>query len=210
MFTKSAIAASLLLGLGGLIISSTVEAGGTYQRQNWGVSPQAHLYGGASLGLSNQGAFDDGITPGGKVYAGMKFNRMFGAELGYMSLGEAETVTKDSPGGRLDADLTSDMDAIYAVGVGYLPVAPRMELLGKAGVAHWSQDSSKDVKDISEKTTTNDSGLSPLLGLGAQYRVGPNMHIRGEWEHAFGTGTEDTDFETGVDLMSVGVTFSSF
>lgn len=209
MFTKSAIAASLLLGLG-LMVSSVAEAGGNYQKQNWGVSSQAHLYGGASLGLSNQGAFDDGLTLGGKVYAGMKFNRMMGAELGYMHVGEAETVAKDSPGGRLDADLSSDMDAIYAVGVGYLPVAPQMELIGKAGIARWSQDSSKEVKEIAEKSTASDTGISPLIGVGAQYRLSPNMHIRGEWEHAFGTGTEDTDFETGIDLMSVGVTFSTF
>lgn len=209
MFTKSAVAASMLLGLG-LIIASSVEAGGNYQKQNWGVSPQAHLYGGANLGLSNQGAFDDGLTVGGKIYGGMKLNRFLGAELGYMRIGEAEGESKDVPGGRLKADLTSDMDAIYAAAVGYLPVAPHMDLIGKAGVARWSQDNSKDVKDIAEKSSSSDEGISPLIGVGAQYRVGPNMHIRGEWEHTFGAGTEDTDFETGVDLMSVGVTFSTF
>ena len=209
MFTKSAIAASMLLGLG-LVVSSSVDAGGNYQKQNWGVSPQAHIYGGANLGLSNQGAFDDGLTVGGKVYGGMKFNRMFGAELGYMNFGEAETESKDTPNGRLVADLTSNMDAVYAAGVGYLPVAPHMELIGKAGIARWSQESSKDVKEISEKTTATDSGISPLIGVGAQYRVGPNMHVRGEWDHAFGAGAEDTEFETGVDLLSVGVTFSTF
>lgn len=209
MFTKSAVAASMLLGLG-LIITSSVEAGGNYQKQNWGVSPQAHLYGGANLGLSNQGAFDDGLTVGGKIYGGMKLNRFLGAELGYMRIGEAEGESKDAPGGRLKADLTSDMDAIYAAAVGYLPVAPQMDLIGKAGVARWSQDNSKDVKDIAEKSSSSDEGISPLIGVGTQYRVGPNMHIRGEWEHTFGAGTEDTDFETGVDLMSVGVTFSTF
>ncbi|TXH70508.1 MAG: hypothetical protein E6Q83_06450 [Thiothrix sp.] len=209
MFTKSAVVASMLLGLG-LFISSSVEAGGNYQKQNWGISPQAHLYGGASLGLSNQGAFDDGLTAGGKIYGGMKVNRMLGAEVGYMRLGEAEGEGKDSPGGRLKADLTSDMDAVYAAAVGYLPVAQHLDLIGKAGVARWSQDSSKEVKDIAEKSTASDEGISPLIGVGAEYRVGPNMHIRGEWEHAFGAGTEDTDFETGIDLMSVGVTFSTF
>ncbi|WP_298606989.1 outer membrane beta-barrel protein [uncultured Thiothrix sp.] len=209
MFTKSVIVTSMLLGLG-LLMSSSVEAGGSYQKQNWGVSPQAHLYGGGSLGLSNQGAFDDGLTVGGKVYGGMKFNRMLGAEVGYMHIGEAEGESKDTPDGRLKADLTSDMDAIYAAAVGYLPVAPHMDLIGKAGVARWSQDSSKDVKEIAEKSSTTDDGISPLIGVGAQYRVSPNMHIRGEWEHAFNAGTKDTAFETGIDLMSVGVTFSTF
>lgn len=209
MFKKSAVVASALLGLG-LIISSSVEAGGSYQKQNWGVSPQAHLYGGGSLGLSNQGAFDDGLTVGGKIYGGMKFSRLLGAEVGYMRIGEAKGEAKDTPDGRLKADLTSSMDAIYATAVGYLPVAPHMDLIGKAGVARWSQDSSKDVKDIAEKSSASDQGISPLIGVGAQYRVGSNMHIRGEWEHTFGAGTEDTDFETGVDLMSVGLTFSTF
>lgn len=209
MFTKSAVIASMLVGLG-LTIVSSVEAGGNYQKQNWGVSPQAHLYGGASLGLSNQSAFDDGLTLGGKIYGGMKFNRMLGAEVGYMHIGEAEGESKDAPGGRLKADLTSDMDAIYAAAVGYLPVAPHMDLIGKAGVARWSQANSKNVKEIAEKSSSSDEGISPLIGVGAQYRVGPNMHIRGEWEHTFGAGTEDTDFETGVDLLSVGMTFSTF
>jgi hypothetical protein len=209
MFTKSAIAASMILGLG-LMFASTVEAGGTYQKQNWGVSPQAHIYGGASLGASNQGAFDDGTTVGGKVFAGMKFNQMFGAELGYMSLGEAETESKNAPGGRLLTKVTSDLDAIYAAGVGYVPVAPRTQMIGKAGVARWSQDSSRNVINIEEKSTASDSGLSPLIGIGAQYRVAPNMHLRGELEHIFNAGTEDTDQETGVDLLSLGFTFSTF
>lgn len=204
MFTKSAIAASMLLGLG-LVLSTSVEAGGSYQKQNWGVSPQAHLYGGASLSLSNQNAFDE-ATVGGKIYGGMKFNRILGAELGYMHLGEGSTTYKR----RTDFDLTSDMSAIYAAGVGYLPVAPHMELIGKAGLARWSQESTKYDHDIVEKTTASDSGFSPLVGIGAQYRVGSNMHLRGEWEHTFGAGTEDTDLETDIDLLSVGFTFSTF
>ncbi|HPY39841.1 MAG TPA: outer membrane beta-barrel protein [Thiolinea sp.] len=206
MFIKSALAASMLLGLG-LIISSSVEAGGTYQSQNWGISPQTHLYGGASLGIASQGEFDDGQTLGGKVYGGIRLNHMFGAELGYMSLGEAKTNTTT---GRLPTELKSDMDAVYAAGVGYLPVAPHLELMGKAGLARWSQDSSKYITKTEEKSTASDNGISPLLGAGAQYRISQNMHLRGEWEHAFNAGTKDTEFETGLDLFSVGMTFSTF
>lgn len=205
MFTKSAVAVSMLLGLG-LVISTSVEAGGTYQSQNWGISQQTHFYGGASLGVANQNAFEEGTTAAGKLYGGVKLNRMFGAELGYMKLGEVESTSLE---GRLSTNLKSDTSALYAAGIGYMPVAPHLELMGKLGVVSWSQDSSKEIPLIAEKSSQSESGVSPLLGVGAQYRMGQNMQVRGEWERTFNAGAADTEFETDVDLFSVGVTFST-
>ena len=205
MFTKSAIAASMLLGLG-LVISANLEAGGSYQKQNWGIAPPTHFYGGASLGLANQGEFEEGTTAAGKLYGGVKLNRLFGAEFGYMKLGEVESTSLD---GRLSTHLKSDTSALYAAGLGYLPVAPNLELMGKLGAISWSQDSSKEIPLIEERSSQSETGISPLLGVGAQYRVGQNMHLRGEWERAFSAGASDTEFETDVDLFTLGVTFST-
>lgn len=205
MFTKSAIAASMLLGLG-LVLSASVEAGGSYQKQNWGIAQPTHFYGGASLGLANQNEFEEGTTAAGKLYGGVKLNRMFGAEFGYMKLGEVESTSSE---GRLSTHLKSDTSALYAAGLGYMPVAPHLELMGKLGVVSWSQESSKEIPLIAEKSSQSESGISPLLGIGAQYRVGQNMHLRGEWERTFNTGAADTEFETDVDLFTVGVSFST-
>lgn len=205
MFTKSAVAASMLLGIG-LVISISAEAGGSYQKQNWGIAQPTHFYGGASLGLANQGEFEEGMTAAGKLYGGVKLNEMFGAELGYMKLGEVES---NSLEGRLATHLKSDTSALYAAGVGYMPIAPNLELMGKLGVISWSQDSSKEVTLIEERSSQSETGISPLLGVGAQYRVGQNIHLRGEWERAFSAGAADTEFETDADLFSLGVSFST-
>ncbi|MEZ5477210.1 MAG: hypothetical protein R3E95_06925 [Thiolinea sp.] len=49
--------------------------------------------------------------------------------------------------------------------------------------------------------SANDDGISPLLGLGAQYQLTPNTAVRGEWEHTFNTGA-DSDYEADTNNYS--------
>lgn len=183
--------------------SSALSAGGNYE-QGWGVRP-GNFYLGASAGMANQSDYDDGTTTAGKIFGGVRVTNMLGAEVGYAKLGESENTGTD---GRLASNIKSDTSALYAAGVAYLPLAPRVELMGKAGVLWWEQDNNKNVALIDEQTQSNDSGVSPLLGAGVQYRLNQNLHIRGEWEHAFGTG-EAGDSETDVDMLTVGVSLST-
>ncbi|MEZ5477208.1 MAG: outer membrane beta-barrel protein [Thiolinea sp.] len=171
--------------LSGLMCLSSAHAGGEYL-QGWGFANDTRFYAGGSLGAANQNDFDDGSSSAGKLFGGVRY-RQIGAEVGYAKLGEVETV---STSGRLDSNLKSDTGGLYAAAVGYMPVYYRTELIGKLGAMYWDQENSEQTDLIDEQGSSSDSGLSPLLGIGAQYQLSQNLHLRGEWEHVFAAGED--------------------
>jgi hypothetical protein len=192
----------------GLLISVSccaglAHAGGDYL-QGWGVASQTRFYAGASLGAANQNEFDDGNTTAGKLYGGMRYGRYLGAELGYTKLGGVEDELDD----RLETLFESDTSGVYAAATGYLPVYYRTELMGKVGVMRWDADTTQTQRLIEQKIDVDDSGTSALIGVGAQYQLNGNMHVRGEWERVLGVG-DDTN-ETDIDMLSLGMTFSTY
>ncbi|MEZ5538073.1 MAG: outer membrane beta-barrel protein [Thiolinea sp.] len=195
------IKAGLLISVS--CLAGVAQAGGDYL-QGWGVAPQTKFYGGASLGAANQSDFDDGNTTAGKLYGGVRYGRYLGAEVGYTKLGGVEDKLDD----RLETLFESDTSGIYAAAMGYLPVYYRTELMGKVGVMRWDTDSESNQTLIDNQISSSDSGTSPLIGIGAQYQLNNNMHVRGEWERVIGTGSDDA--ETDIDMLSVGVTLSTY
>ncbi len=198
---KHMICVGLLLTTG--CFSGLAQAGGDYL-QGWGVAPQTRFYLGGSLGAANQGNYNDGNSTAGKLYGGMRYGRYLGAELGYTKLGGVEDELDD----RLETLFESDTSGVYAAAMGYLPVYYRTELFGKAGVMRWDTDSTSTERLIDETKASSASGSSGLLGIGAQYQLNHNMHMRGEWERIFNAGEENR--ETDIDMLSVGVTLSTY
>ncbi|MEZ5448301.1 MAG: hypothetical protein R3E89_04550 [Thiolinea sp.] len=92
-------------------------------------------------------------------------------------------------------------------GVDCLPLAqqgvPNLELMGKAGVTFWERNRNHNRR---QQAVQNDDGISPLLGLGAQYQLTPNTAVRGEWEHTFNT---DSDCKTDTINYSIGLLYST-
>ncbi|HPQ95715.1 MAG: outer membrane beta-barrel protein [Thiothrix sp.] len=210
---KNGRRASLVLA--GLMITGTAMAGaGGGMLHNMGLPQESHLYAGGSFGIASHAEYDDGTTGVGKLYAGLRANYLVGVEAGYMNLGDTETAGLDDgpdgePGqGRNSARITSSTSGLYAAGIAYLPLVQNAELMGKLGALYWDRDSGKQVERTGEYHQANDSGLSPLLGVGAQYQLGQNLHVRGEWEHVFGAGSDD--YESSVDLLSLGLTLSTY
>jgi len=170
------------------------------------------LYAGGSVGVARQGdtcndPFFSGSctdkTTGWKVFGGARLNPMFGAEASYNDLGKA------SKGGTIagtPATLENNVTGVAVSGVGYVPVAPRVEAFGKAGAMFWNAETSKT--QAGTNTTTKSTGTSPLLGVGAQYQLNDNLHLRGEWEHVLNVGS-GSSYETNVDLYSVGLLYST-
>ncbi|WML91060.1 outer membrane beta-barrel protein [Thiothrix lacustris] len=222
-----------LVGVG--LLANVALAGGM---EGYGIPSNVSLYGGASAGLTNQeGACVSDSTAtdcndassGNKFFAGFRATPSqngvvampggvipsaslptLGAEIGQMDLGESTANGTAGRSGIYDTKLTSDLSATYLAGVGYIPVAPRTELLGKVGAAYWKQNGSKVVpEDTSMNTTSSNSGLGMLLGGGAQVQINPNVSLRGEYEHVFGTAA-DTNYESDASLLSVGAVFSTF
>lgn len=186
--------------IAGLFSAPIIQAGGTAEA--WGFSPDTTLYLGAGLGAAQQKSFNDGTSLAGKVFGGIRY-RSIGAELGYLQTG---TAGNEAAMPR-DPDLKSQLVGLSASAMTYLPLNIRTELFGKLGGIYWDQDNTNRV-DLTGVTTTSDStGLSPLLGIGAQYRLYQNMNLRAEWEHIFSTG-EDAS-ESDVDVLSLGISMST-
>ena len=197
---KNIIRVGILLS--GFYFISPVNAGGE-RMQGWGFAPATNFYGGGSLGVINQGGFDDGSAGTGKLFAGVRY-RSVGAEVGYLKGGEAET-KGDMP---RDSNFRSDLEGFSAAAVGFMPITQRTELLGKVGAVYWDKDNTDEVALTSVKRESGDSGLSPLIGVGAQYKLYQNMQLRGEWEHIFATGEDN--YESDADLLTVGVSMSTY
>lgn len=217
------------------LLANVANAGGM---EGYGVPSNVSLYGGASAGMANQeGACSaanassncDDSAGGYKVFVGSRVTPQgnglvatptgmmpssslptLGVEAGYLDFGAS---TADGKAGRadiFDANFSSDLSASYLAGVGYVPVAPRTELLGKAGAAFWKQNGKREVlQDTDLNIGTSNSGVGLLLGGGAQYKVSDNLAVRGEYEHVFGTAS-DTSYESDAGMYSIGAVFSTF
>ncbi len=217
------------------LLANSVYAGGM---EGYGVPSNISLYGGLSAGMSNHDGACDATTTdcedsdsGHKAFVGLRADPSrnpnefwatpagvmpatalptMGVELGHMELGENTAQGKAGRAGIYDSELQSELSASYVAGVGYVPVAPRTELIGKVGAAFWKQNGSKTVAEDSElNTTSTNSGVSMLLGAGAQVKLNPNLSLRGEYEHIMGTAA-DTAYEADAGLLSVGAVFSTF
>jgi opacity protein-like surface antigen len=212
------------------LLANVVYAGGMV---GYGVPSNLSFYAGGSAGTVSQkgacGAVNNAedflssnecndSNTGYKVFAGTRISPRanpqkfpsLGAEAGYINFGEstAKGHILRSPGG-FDTQGSSKLSSVYAAGVGYLPVTPRTELLGKAGIAHWQQDGKYEVPDDTDRnTSSSSSGDGLLLGAGAQYQVNPNFAVRGEYEQVLDTAS-DTPFASDASLLSVGAVFST-
>jgi len=181
---------------------------------NVGFSNGLKLYTGGSLIYSTQDSscdtpfFEgkcDAAVVNAKVFGGARFNPMFGMEVAYVSQNEAEM---KGTAGNQAVSSNNKISGYQVAGTGYLPIAsvPELELMGKAGVMFWERETSVTkgyVKDLSA-----DDGVAPMVGLGAQYQLNSNIHLRTEWEHIINTGS-DSNYETNMDNYSVGLSYST-
>lgn len=153
-------------------------------------------YVGLNLGKS---AYDLNCSPGfscddsveaGKLYTGGKFNRMFGLELAYVNLGQAE-----ANGGSTEAQLAN------LSLVGTVPIGERFNINGRVGGFYgWT-----DIDTTAPGAATgeeNDFGWS--YGLGVQYDFTRNWALTGDWDHY---RVDFTDRRDDVQLWSVGVLY---
>lgn len=181
---------------------------------DFGFNSGLKLYAGASFGYSTQdstcenpffeGSCDSGSVTG-KFFGGARFNPMLGAELAYTSQDEA---TMSGKVGMQGVSGANKISGYQVTGIGYLPIQsiPNLELMGKAGVMFWERES--EVMTANHKKLSTDDGMSPVLGLGAQYQLNKNIYLRTEWEHTINTGS-DSDHETDLDSYSLGLSYST-
>lgn len=143
----------------------------------------AYVGAGAARVDINDGPIDENDV-GFALYGGYRFNDYFGIEGQWLDGAEI-----DAPGGSLD------IRSYGAYALGYIPVNDQFDLFAKAGWQRWDTDRRSPF--IGE-----DSGTDLSYGLGAQYRFGENIGVRGEWQRL-----EIEDSEADAFLVSLNYTF---
>lgn len=138
-----------------------------------------------------------------KAFTGVRLNPMTGSELTYHRLGKSQL---NGSGTSANDKATNQFTGTSVSGLAFLPVAPGIEGFAKAGALFWQRKTTQTQND--QTTDASANGISPLLGLGGQYRLNPNLHLRGEWEHSFNVGS-DSVYETDVDEYTLGVLYST-
>lgn len=225
-----------------MLLTNTAEAGGGME--GFGVPSNMDFYGGGSVGMTSQdGACGSIANPTGcedsdkgyKIFGGARLKPntepgalpSLGVEGGYINFGESSAtgdlmhVRPDYSEDQGDIVSSSELSGIYAAGVAFMPVAPKTEILAKAGIMRWSQKNNykqtviydgvpdpEDEEGRNISTSTSDSGFGGLLGVGAQYQMTDNLAVRGEYERGFGIGKDSN--KTDPSLLSVGAVFSTY
>lgn len=138
-----------------------------------------------------------------KLFGGYQFNRYFSVEGGYTDLhNDTDKKTtfsgvSDGSGSRFtsfpDGPVSVDIDDItglFAAAVVTYPFVDRLSLNGKVGVVRW--EAKQTTRDLGQQVLSLD-GTDALIGVGAEYRFGRGIAIRGEAERYFGVGDTDQD-----------------
>ena len=137
-------------------------------------------YLGLSLGAGKLGPRHDGHDGNGgthgdrpataKLYGGYRLTDTWGLEAGWVQLGRVHNDTTATDGTPVHHN--GDAHSLYLAGTGRLALGYGFSLTGKAGVS-LGRVSAKDSSDTD--FTLGGSKASPLLGIGAEYKV--NRHI---------------------------------
>ncbi len=156
---------------------------------------------------------------GWKLFAGYSFNQYFGAELAYVDLGELKAGGKGNVtgslrnvniSGEISAEIRGEINGFTFAGVGRYPVTDQFDILAKAGGFYWDIDLKSNLKWRfgSLSGSASDSGISYVLGLGAEYGITENLSLRAEWErYGYDYDKNGLKSDGNVDFFSASVVY---
>lgn len=130
-----------------------------------------------------------------KAAVGHNFKPGLGVELGYVNFGE----TRISANG---ASAWAKPKSLYAAVVGEVPVADKLSVLGKIGVARSKTEIGASVGGVTE--TADEKDTTAVIGLGAAYAVTDAVKLVAEYEN-FGKVARGEGDSLKVDQVSVGL-----
>lgn len=173
---------------------------------------QATDFGGGAInralerqGLNVRTADVDETSTGWKVFAGYQFNPNLAVEGGYTSLGKFDfhgQVIAD-PGA---VQARFEAAAWHAAVLGIVPTPVGPQLFCKIGVDYWQTKlAATGTFSGAGAHTAESNGISPLVGLGATYRVSPSWTVRVEAERYFSIGSTSGSGRTDIDFWSLGI-----
>jgi OOP family OmpA-OmpF porin len=164
----------------------------------------ADWYVGGSLGRSDYKVDTTGATSsdktdtGYKLFVGARLSPNFAVEGGYADLGKA-TASDATSSAKLKLSALPYVDA-----VGFLPLSPQWDLLGRFGLTSSKLKVSGTNGGVS--ASDSDRSIQAHFGFGAQYNISKTMAVRAEWERFRGKYDKNGVSDSGnVDLLSVGI-----
>jgi opacity protein-like surface antigen len=194
--TAVAIAA---LGFAASGIASAQSTAPSATTDTWRMPYQSGFWGhaGASIGQSElslgcpAAARCDDKDSTFRVFAGGRFNNVFGLELGLVNYGKFDRGNGETKGWGIDVPLM----------LGF-PIGANSSVFAKAGVNYSRMEVSGTPALV---TNGKVSGWGPRLGLGAQIGLTPQWAIRGDWDryHVKFPGTKDD-----IDTLSIGAQYT--
>jgi OOP family OmpA-OmpF porin len=139
-----------------------------------------------------------------RLQLGYKVNPNFAVEAGYIDFGKAKySATYGVSGGTAQGTVKAGGFDIAALGI--LPVADNFSVFGKAGIVAARVKSS--LTDATASGEVSSNVISPLIGLGASYKVSDNMDVRAEYDHVSNLGKTSTTGKMSANMLSVGVAY---
>jgi OOP family OmpA-OmpF porin len=160
--------------------------------------------------LTNAGA--TALTSNGKsngnqwrLQLGYKVNPNFAIEGGYIDFGKAK-YSASYAGGTAQGTVKAGGLDIAALGI--LPITDSFSVFGKAGVVAARVKSDLTTTPASTATaSTSANAISPLIGLGASYKVSDTMDVRAEYDHASNLGKSGKTGKLTANMLSVGLAY---
>ena len=131
----------------------------------------------------------DDTATGLKLFTGGQFSRVFGVELSYVNLGEADRNGGDVRGQGLNLSLLA-----------HLPITDQFKVFGKVGTIY----SYTRTRAASGFPSGHDDGFGWSYGAGLQYDINRNWAVRGDWDRY---RLEYVDRNDPADFYSVGVVY---
>jgi OmpA-like transmembrane domain len=168
---------------------------------------------------------DSGSEFGGRIYAGYRFNSMFGAELGYSKLGSHDvkyTLTTPQPGTPFTAIGTHKVDGTTLDFVATSAFNDQISINGRIGVMYtnlrYSEIRPEIINGTVRSSTTTFSApterqLRPHIGIGAAYAINKQVALTIDWQYVLRVGNAFAWNDTGngrlsYNLATVGARFS--
>lgn len=137
---------------------------------------------------------------GGKFFAGYQINPMFAVEAGYTDFGKSNyAYSQAGLNGRAQADSKS----YYLAGKASYPVAEKVNVFGKLGVAHNKNDVT--VSGLAGNYSGESSRNTAYAALGAEYAVNEKVGLSLEYEHY---GKNEVDIGRSKGAVSLNAKYS--
>lgn len=130
-----------------------------------------------------------------EVHAGVQLGKGgmgLGLEAGYANLGTTADLMYTDP-----IEAVQETTAVTLAGVARIPVAKNLSVYGKAGVARWESEVNVvstyrrgEPDNRIDDSSIKETGVSGLVGVGAEYKFNHNMSVRAGWDRYMDVGKE--------------------